>query len=162
MTDVTGEHVKVLFPLDQDEDGWPPVSTEGLWAVRLDGDAVRIDNTPWFVTNVACGDIVRVNEDVDGQLRAVEKVKWSGNCPIRVIPFRDGRFEGELSPVIELFAPVGVTGEGLAQFGLVALNVPGDVDLATVQELLWRGSDEGWWDFDEGCVGDAWTALQSR
>ncbi|WP_160310914.1 DUF4265 domain-containing protein [Streptomyces sp. 150FB] len=154
--------MKVLFSLDQDEDGWPPVSIEGLWAVQLGEDLVRIDNTPWFVTNIACGDVVRVREDADGELRAIEKIKWSGHCTVRVIPFEDGRLEGQLTPVIDLFAPLGVTGEGLGQFGLVAMDIPAHVDLAAVQELLWRGSDEGWWDFDEGCVGDAWTAPQAR
>ncbi|MGW0663986.1 hypothetical protein [Streptodolium elevatio] len=25
-------HVKVLFGMEQDEDGWPPIQTESLWA----------------------------------------------------------------------------------------------------------------------------------
>ena len=42
-----------------------------------------------------------------------------------------------------MFAPLGVTGEGLQQYGIVAFDVPPDADLRAVQRLLQRGEDEG-------------------
>jgi hypothetical protein len=85
-----------------------------------------------------------------------EKVKWSGNCAIRVVPFKEGALVGSRQAVIDLFAPLGVDGEGIEQFGMVSLNVSSDVDLSAVKGLLARGAREGWWDFEEGCIGDAW------
>jgi hypothetical protein len=41
--------VKERSSLSVDPDGWPPVSSEGLWDETLGNDEVRIDNTPWFV-----------------------------------------------------------------------------------------------------------------
>ncbi|MEV6281360.1 hypothetical protein [Kribbella sp. NPDC051770] len=39
------QHVKVRFELEPDEDGWPPASSEGLWAVPVGEDRVRLDNS---------------------------------------------------------------------------------------------------------------------
>lgn len=152
------DFVRVRFELEPDEDGWPPVGSEGLWGVPLGDGLVRLDNSPWFALNIAADDVVRTRADADGVLWAVEKVRWSGNCTIRVVPFRAGPLGGSLQAVLDAFSPLGVDGEGVEQYGMVALNVPPTVDLAAAQRLLRRGVAEGWWDYEEGCVGDAWLA----
>jgi hypothetical protein len=152
--------VKVVFELPQDDDGWPPVAREGLWAVPVAPDTVRLENSPWFVRGVANGDLIRVRRGEDGQLWADERLKWSGYCLIRIIPFREGPLGGSRQQVLDAFAPLGVTGEGVEQFGMVALDVPPDVDLAAVKRLLHDGVRDGWWDYDEACVGDAWLAAE--
>jgi hypothetical protein len=84
------------------------------------------------------------------------KARWSGNCTIRLIVFRDGALGGDLQAALDRFAPLGVTGEGIAQYGMVALTVPPDAELGAVKQLLRQGGSEGWWDHEEGCIGDAW------
>jgi Domain of unknown function (DUF4265) len=141
--DPDGEHtdlVRVRFQLHPDEDGWPPVASEGVWAVPLGGGLVRLDNIPWFARDVASGDTFGTSTDSDGVLWATDKVAWSGNCTVRVIPFPDGALAGNRQAVLDVFAPLGVDGEGLQQFGMVALNIPPDVDLGAVQRLLRQGS----------------------
>ena len=152
--------VKVVFELPRDEDGWPPVGREGLWAVPVTSDVVRLDNSPWFVRGVANGDLIRVRRDEDGVLWADERLEWSGYCTIRVIPFRAGPLEGSRQRVLDEFAALGVTGEGAQQYGLVALDVPPGADVLAVKGLLQRGQRDGWWDYEEGCVGDAWLTAQ--
>lgn len=154
-----GDHVKVVFDLPRDEDGWPPASSERLWAVRLpDRDHVRLDNVPWFARNVADGDVFRVSADEDGLVRAVERVSWSGNCTIRVIPFQEGHLAGDIQRVLDMFTPLGIEGEGIAQYGMAALSVPPKADLGAVKRILKDGEANGWWEYEEGCVGDAWEA----
>ncbi|GHJ47459.1 hypothetical protein Cs7R123_48010 [Catellatospora sp. TT07R-123] len=153
------DYVKIWFALDQDENGWPPASSEGLWAVRLSAQVVRLDNTPWFVRNVACGDVFAVERDDQGQWWAGERLRWSGHCTIRVVPFRDGALAGSLRDVLDRFSPLGVSGEGIEQFGMVALDVPPTADIAMVRLRLVEGEDAGWWEYEEGCVSDAWLAL---
>lgn len=70
------------------------MTREGLWAVPVTSDVVRLHNTPWFVRGVANGDLVRVRRDDDGGWRAVERLQWSGYRTIRVVPFRSGSLEG--------------------------------------------------------------------
>lgn len=154
------ELVHVVFPLEVDEEGWPPVGSERLWAQRIGDVIYRVDNTPWFVRNLAAGDVVRAVPLDDGSWPTfVEKIQWSGNYTIRVIPFRGGPLEGSLQAVQDLFTPHGADGEGAGQYGIVALNVPPTADVAAVHALLFQGQAEGWWDIEEGCVDDAWLSL---
>lgn len=88
-----GQFIKVIFELSQDDDGWPPAGSEGLWAVPVTPDVVRLDNTPYFVRGVATSDLIRVRRKEDGQLQADERLQWSGHCTIRIIVFRDGPAE---------------------------------------------------------------------
>jgi hypothetical protein len=58
--------------------------------------------------------------------------------------------------VLDAFAPLGVDGEGVQQYRIVALNVPAGADLVAVKRLLHQGVEDGWWDYEEGCIGQAW------
>jgi len=152
--------VKVRFSLAQDEDGWPPVTSEGLWAETVGPDLYRIDNTPWFVRNLAADDVVVALAGSDGVLWVTEKSEWSGRLTIRVVPFAAGPLAGDRQAVLDAFAALGVSGEGSNdQYRLVALDVPPDVDLVAVKRLLEAGRADGRWQFDEGCVSEAWVAI---
>ena len=48
---------KVLFRLQQDADGYPPASVEGLWAKATEG-GYEVDNIPFYVYGIAPGDII--------------------------------------------------------------------------------------------------------
>ena len=156
------DYVRVRFQLRPDDDDWPPVASEGLWAVPLGGDLVRLDNIPWFARDVASGDTFRTSTDSDGVRWATDKVAWSGNCTVRVIPFPDGALVGSGQAVLDAFAPLGVAGVGLEQLGMVALNVPPDADLGAVKRLLRQGVQDDWWDYEEGCIGQAWLSVAPR
>jgi hypothetical protein len=158
VTEPEDERVRVLFRLDRDEDGWPPIGTERLWAAPLAGDVARVDNVPFFVRNLAWGDHVRTKVH-NGAIWAVERLKWSGRCTIRVIPHVKGPLAGSRQAVLDAFEPLGVGGEGVESYGIVALDVPADADLAPVVRLLRQGLDDGWWDYEEGCVGEKWLAI---
>lgn len=54
--------------------------------------------------------------------------------------------------VINAFQELGVDGEGIERFGMVALDVPPAADLAKVRRLLNHGVSEEWWDMEEGCI----------
>jgi hypothetical protein len=152
--------VHLVFPLDVDEDGWPPVASERLWAEPVGGDTYRVDNTPWFVRDVAADDIVRAVAPDDGSWPVfVEKVRWSGNLTIRVLPFPAGALEGSLQAVLDLFEPLGAYGEGAGTYPIVALTVPPAAAVAEIHALLMQGKREGWWDVEEGCVDEAWLSL---
>ncbi|MEU2729586.1 DUF4265 domain-containing protein [Streptomyces griseoviridis] len=156
MTNISDTHVKVHFRLDVDEDGWPPAGVESLWAVRLGDGTVRLDNTPWFVRGVACGDIVGVELEDDGVLYARETVQPSGNCTIRLIVLRDEGSAAARQTVLDSFHRLGATGEGLQHFRMVALDVPPEADLPEIRKLLEHGAAQEWWQWEEGCVTSAW------
>ena len=120
--------VKVRFRLVRDDDGWLPAESEGLWAVPLGSDEYRIDNVPWFVRkplDERCGVCARGQRWL---LWAIERRRASGHITIRVIPRRDGPLHGDSHAVLDHVASFGVTGEGIKQYGLVALDVPPGAD----------------------------------
>jgi hypothetical protein len=152
-------HLKVRFELQRASDGWPPADFEGLWATPVGEDLVRLDNTPFFLFGVAAEDIIRVRPDAHGGLWAVQRVQWSGNCTIRVLPLREGPLAGNFQAVREAFSPFGTDSEISSDHSLVALNVPPTADLPAVKALLHQGEQAGWWAYEEACVGPTWTAI---
>ncbi|MGO4604582.1 DUF4265 domain-containing protein [Terrabacter sp. 2YAF2] len=73
------------------EDGWPPVGSERAWAFHLGEDRYRIDNPPWFVPDLAVGDVVRAEaSQPDSHPVFKEIVQRSDHVTIRLICFRDG------------------------------------------------------------------------
>ncbi|WP_246023549.1 DUF4265 domain-containing protein [Nocardia yunnanensis] len=159
---MSGELVKVVFRLPQDEDGWPPAGTESMWANRRDGDCVELNNIPFFARGFSSGDVVRVAADDEGVLWVEEAVKWSGNCTIRIVPIGGGGEVAARQAVLDAFAPLGVEGEGLARFNLVALHVPAGADLHAVKRLVILGEEDGRWHYEEGCITDEWRAATGR
>jgi hypothetical protein len=152
--------VKIRFSLERDADGWPPVSSEGVWAVPLGGGLYRVDNTPWFARRLACVDVVKELAGSDGVVWATRLVEWSGHLTVRVIPRRAGPLAGELQPVIDAFAPLGVSAESAQPaYQMIGLDVPPGAPLLEVKNLLREGHEDGRWDYDEGCVSDEWLAL---
>ncbi|MEV6513260.1 DUF4265 domain-containing protein [Streptomyces sp. NPDC051642] len=157
MTNPEGPYVKVHFRLEVEED-WPPASVESLWAVEQGDGTVRLDNIPWFVRDIAFGDIVTAEPDEEGALWAGQVVRRSENCTVRLIVFRDDGSAAARRSVINAFRELGVSGEGIEKFGMVALDVPPTADLAEVQRLLNHGVTKEWWDMEEGCITAQWRA----
>ncbi|MFF1423206.1 DUF4265 domain-containing protein [Streptomyces sp. NPDC058280] len=160
MTEVREQHVKVHFHLEI-EDDWPPATVESLWAVDQGDGTVKLDNIPWFVRGVACGDIVTTTADEDGVRWAGDVVRRSENCAIRLIVHRGGGSGAARGSVLNAFHELGVCGEGIERFGMVSLDVPPTADLAKVQRLLNHGVAKEWWDMEEGCITAAWRTAAS-
>jgi Domain of unknown function (DUF4265) len=155
--DHSRDRVKVRFQLEQDADGWPPTTTEGVWAIACGDSEYELDNVPWFVRGVACGDRVRAELDEEGILWANERVRWSGHYTIRVIPLGEGSSEAAVQNVIDSFAPLGVACEGgLPAFKIVALDIPPSATVSEIKALLREGEASGRWGYEEGCIDDRW------
>jgi hypothetical protein len=58
-----------------------------------------------------------------------------------------------------VFEPLGVSAEVALQYRMVALDIAADALLEPVNALLRQGERAGSWDYEEGCVSDAWLAL---
>lgn len=148
------DRVPLVYRLVPDAKGWPPVEAEKLWAAPLGFESYRIDNIPFFVQNLAQGDIVRA-VPVGGYLLPLSR-RSAGNRTIRIRPHPYGPLAGDPTEVFDRFIPLGVEGERSEPYNLVALNVPADVPASPVRTLLWDGAREGLWDYEEACIDDAW------
>ncbi len=163
MAEATGEQptAHVVFSLEVDEDGWPPVGSERVWAYDVGNGRYRIDNVAWFVPDLAVGDIVVAREPDPDQHPVFERIESrSDHVTVRLIVFRQGPMEGRLERAVEAFAGLGVWAEGIAQYGMVALDIPPHADLRRIHELLCQGADDGLWEWEEGRVTQAWSYRQ--
>jgi hypothetical protein len=65
------QYVKVLFDLEQDEDGYPPAAAETLWAVQVGDGLFQIDNIVQavreFVRQLGCAsELTLLRQGPDG------------------------------------------------------------------------------------------------
>lgn len=140
--------VKINFRLVQDEDGYPPVAVESLWAEprETSGEYV-IDNVPFFVSNVTLGDVVRVREE-EGLRWFDDILSRSRNSLFRIV-FFDRNCVGAIG---EELAALGCSTEYLREHNLMAVNIPEKVALANVQAYLQSKASMGILDYEEPII----------
>lgn len=129
---------KLLFALDVN-DGWPPVGAEGVWCERVDGN-YKLVNTPFFIPNLALGDIFSaIPDEVNDHVFEFEVLKESGHSLIWVM-----NNKGIQTDVfIEGLNRVGCSVEKLNQFSLMSIDVPPEVDMDALDPLLDTYEEEG-------------------
>lgn len=149
------DRIRVHFTLPRDEEGWPPVDSETVWAELLAPTVAKVDSIPWFVRDIALEDLISIDTGQVGQAIFIEKLKWSGNCTLRVVPLADDTAAG-IRDILDRVADLGVECEVLGQYGLVAINARPAADLGRLKRLLTQGEERGWWSYEEGCVGGDW------
>ena len=149
------DHIKVLFELKRDEDGYPPADTEGLWGEPLGNNLFKINNVPFFVKGISCEDVVEAEPDSEGELRYRALVRPSAHNTLRVILFRqspDPRpLEERVADLRRQLERVGCSTELSHMPGLVAV----DTDSASINRalgVLQSGEKANLWEYEEGAV----------
>jgi hypothetical protein len=125
--------VKVLFPLERDEDGYPPVDVEGIWSVKGDENLWRIQNIPFFVKDVSYDDVVEV-ERRDDELWFRSVAHKSLYSTIRLIVY--DTHKEQLSPILIRLEGFGCSWEQSHLPLLVAIGIPPDADINLVFDYL--------------------------
>ena len=139
------QRAKVYFRLTRDEDGWPPVEIESLWAKKIANDRFQLDNIPFYVRGVANGDLVRVKY-LQGQAWFENVAKHSRHFTVRVLISS----LKNVSKVREIFRGLGCQTEQDRIKVLIAIDVPPNVSYADVKSVLERGEAKGDWEYEEG------------
>ena len=163
------DRLAVTFGMTPDEEGWPPIGSETLWAQPLGEGRYRLDTVPFFVPDLAVGDVVTAAPDADGRLWAQRRESTGGHGTIRIIPLLDGSLLGSTQALVSALsqslgdlAP-GVRWESAGPaYSLVALDLTPDLaetELARVRNWLEAGQADGAWEYEESCVTPAWLPL---
>ncbi len=145
-----GEHVKVVFRIAKDDDGYPPEDVEALWGIRR-ADGIELDNIPFFAKGVALGDVVRVEQAPDGALEFESVVRRGGHSTYRILLI-EKQAEDPQHAMDELIA-LGLSVEEDA--GLLAVDVPPEVSLDGIRQRLFEGIDSGRWEVEEAHRAEA-------
>jgi hypothetical protein len=153
------EHVKVQFDVVRDDAGYPPATSEMLWAVPLGPTHFRLDNIPFFVCGVSCFDVVEVVEEVAGHFKFRRLLEPSGHSTLRVIFYNqesDPRFLGErVQELSNKFRTLGCSSEISHIPGLISVDVPPGLAVANVRVILDAGVARGVWDYEEATLADS-------
>ncbi|HUA80914.1 MAG TPA: DUF4265 domain-containing protein [Dyella sp.] len=145
--------VKIHFRLQQDEDGYPDIAVESVWAKPSDAsDEYVVDNIPFFVRDVTIGDTLKAHEE-DGSLWFDCLTRRSSNSLVRVV-----FFDRECKPrIAQELTDIGCQVEYFEKYNLLAVSIPGDVKLPDVQAYLWREAEAGNIDYEEPILRQAAT-----
>lgn len=142
------EYKKMLVDITQDEDGYPPVSVEGVWVEPVPSGDFRIENIPFYARELSCDDIVSGRLSGDGNLHFAGLVVPSGNSTFRVIVHEGARLDRVRSGIVEH----GVTTEVDRRQQLIAIDIPSTVRIEPLLNYLMSLRDEGIADFEEGAL----------
>jgi hypothetical protein len=135
---------KILFVYEEDKE----YKIESLWAKNIDGN-YKIDNVPFFINNIANGDIVSIEKDGD-ELYFEDLIKTSGNSTIQLVIL------GDLSKkeVGLQFEKLNCNWEGSHLPKYLSIDIPRNVEYKEVENLLKDGSFKNIWDYKEACLSD--------
>jgi hypothetical protein len=135
--------VRIRVPLDAaPPEGGP--ADDWLWAEPLGSGRFRIESSPFFAYGISRDDVVRASPAAGEEDPRLEDVlEKGGHRTLRValdpaVEVTGSAIQGLLERLLEL----GCTHESLRP-KLVALDVPGQVDVAVVVQLLQSLADEG-------------------
>ncbi|MCY1083180.1 DUF4265 domain-containing protein [Archangium lansingense] len=141
------DRVKVVIKLETDEDDYPPVDYEGLWALPVGEGLFQIDNVPFFAVGIAYGDIVSATAEQQ-ELRFREVVRPSGHSTLRLIIYE----EKDIPSVRALLEELGCSIERSHIPGLISVDVPPTVSLAVLRKTLDEGEAQARWGYEEACL----------
>ena len=129
-------------------DDWPPVSAESLWVEPIGDGKFRIDNSPFFVRNIAVGDLVEGAEVLDEPVKFVGKISSGGHSTVWVITLNDKIGESLKGGIRELGCHV----EGSPWPSLISIDVPSGSHLGELHRLLREVASTGQIEFVDACV----------
>jgi hypothetical protein len=129
------ELVKVVFHLEQNEDGYPPIAVEMLNARMLENGTFQIQNAPFFTENISYSDIVKASPtDVPEQYRFDEVIEQSSFTSLSII-ILDLSMETFLMDLLRGFDCIIEYGE-FGVYRVLAIAVPDTTEYAPLREQL--------------------------
>lgn len=145
------DRARVKFPLQQDDQGYPPFDSEMMWVIPLNDGGFQVDNIPFFVQMLSYGDVVGATPDISGELVYEKVLRRSGHSTVRLL------FESpdNISAAREMLNKLGCSSELSHLPNLIAVDIPAAVSYCgDVRNYLISLFDEGICEIDESCVYD--------
>jgi hypothetical protein len=126
--------IELLFQLQQDEDGWPPVAVEGLWCEPLNGH-YRLQTCPLFVKRLSIGDLLAVELDAHEEVHEFKVVEPSANTTVWIMFWDESVLENTLEQLrlIKCDTTGPLTGMETSH---CSVNVGAHIDMSDVDEIL--------------------------
>jgi hypothetical protein len=147
---------EIQVNLQLDPNSWHGTSSEGIWARLVKAipphkAIVEVDSIPFFATGLSLSDKISIVYD-KGRVLFDAIVERGGHSTYRIFVESEG---SRASRMLGMIIALGCAREWAELTGgrLYALDIPPEVDIDQVYEILNRGQGEGVWLFEEGHVG---------
>lgn len=138
---------KILLTYKNEEGGY---QIESVWATK-EGEYYRINNIPFFATNVALNDLVSAEKDGDA-LYFDALIQASGHSTLQMFIFN----EDEVMKVGKELEGYGCTWEGSHIKNLISIDVPEHFSYILIKEYLDKGEKEERWTYKEACLAHSY------
>lgn len=139
--------VKIYFPADSKE--WHGANGEWLWSSIEGRDRYKVENNPIYLYGISYHDIVSAITTPDGKLHFENIIEKSGHSLYRVILNEGVHKSAFLARWLKL-DELGCSYESNSNpEHIFSIDVPPDVDVYAVYDVLSSGFEEGVWDFEE-------------
>ncbi|BBH44905.1 DUF4265 domain-containing protein [Pseudomonas sp. KU43P] len=142
----TSAYKIVLWRLEQDAQGYPPASVEGLWAKRTDA-GYQVDSIPFYAYGIAPGDTISIRED--GEQSWFAALQHSGGASVLRILVKAA---GDLEQVRAALEDFGCPSQVEKAVRMLAVEVPPTHTLDTLLYYLLTQREAGTLDFEEGVL----------
>jgi hypothetical protein len=119
-----------------------------MWTLRRD-DGYEIDNIPFYVKELALGDVVSAQADAEGALWFSRLVRPGRHSTIRLW-FSN---EHDVQPIRHELKRMGCASEVSDLPRLVAVDVPPNIPYEKVKVFLDQGEQAGIFEYQEACLG---------
>jgi hypothetical protein len=129
--------------------GWP-YATESMWAEKLGDNLYALRNVPFYARGLSYDD--RVQTEIRDELRQVVKVVDRGGHSTYRIFAAAGRHSPAVNTALERIHANGC-GLEAANDKHVAIDIPPEVDVFSIYNLLDEAEKQGLWEFEEGHCG---------
>lgn len=141
------KQVKIVFELEQDEDGWPPAGAESVWAVDLGQDLYRISNIPFFVPLLSMEDIIIAKKEEDNILYYQKTYKHSDHSTLRIM-CKDTE---QRINFITTIKNEGCEVESIKEYpSLLTIDVPPSSNYTKILKIIKKEVD----DYEESCISE--------
>ncbi|NLR95040.1 DUF4265 domain-containing protein [Flammeovirga agarivorans] len=121
---------------------------ENVWANK-EGNYYRIDNIPFYASNIALGDLVSVEYDSEEDALYFEDfIEVSGNSVIRIIFFKLELKDKICNELEEL----GCLWEGSDKQSLISVSIGKDLDYNDIMNYIKNQFNIGNIDYEEACI----------
>ena len=132
--------VELNFQLNVD-DGWPPVSVEGVPCSPVAG-GFRVEAPPLFVKNLSVGDVISAAPDAEGRVWEWAHVSKSTRTTIWVGRLKQSA-QLHIENLLHSLRTLGCYSSGNEVLGCYAVDVPSTCAIENVDKLTERADQKG-------------------
>ncbi|MES1195547.1 MAG: DUF4265 domain-containing protein [Steroidobacter sp.] len=130
--------IKLRFLLTDSRSAGFPVTIESLWCIK-ENDGYRVKNAPFFINGISFDDLISVRTLDSGEVQLNQVIQPSGNSTLWLnFP------KPELAKdILNTLTSLGCGTEGGVFPGYYSINIPQNVDIQPIFDLLDSELDKG-------------------